>query len=180
MITRRWFCFASLGGPWLISSAYAHGEYGGPWTLGDLVVDGAWARVVPGGAKSGSIYLRIRNTGASEAKLIAAESSAAQSAMLHETKDTDGVASMRHLDDGLVVPEYGEVLFAPGGFHVMLVGVTKSTPGELLPLRLDFGAGRFIDIEVPIFPLTSSAPDGDYNSSAGADSEAGGQSLHKH
>ena len=47
--------------------------------------------------------------------------------MIHESQESDGIARMVHLD-AVEIPAGGTVHFAPGGLHIMIMGLQ---PGEL-------------------------------------------------
>ena len=54
---------------------------------------------------------------------------------------TGGVASMQRLDR-VPLPAGGRVTFAPGGFHLMLVGLTQALKaGDAVPATLTFASG---------------------------------------
>jgi copper(I)-binding protein len=47
---------------------------GGPWKLGEITVEKAWARIVPGGAGTGAVYLTISNKSGNDDLLLAVDS----------------------------------------------------------------------------------------------------------
>jgi copper(I)-binding protein len=68
--------------------------------------------------------------------------------------------------DGLRIAPGASVAFAPGGYHLMLMGLTRAqAPGGKVPLTLVFDGGRRIRIELAV---VSAAPN-----AAGADPMAG-------
>src|SRR5262245_45310202 len=65
---------------------------------GDVLVTGACARAsATAQAKAGAAYFTIRNEAATPDKLTGVTTDAAQSAMLHENVEENGVVSMRQL-----------------------------------------------------------------------------------
>jgi copper(I)-binding protein len=92
----------------------------------DLKVESAWIRSAPPAASTLAGYATLTNTGSSTLKITDSASPSAQMAMLHETAIVNGVAQMRMLDS-LSIPPGGHVLLAPGGKHLMLMGL-KSVP----------------------------------------------------
>ncbi len=95
-------------------------------------------------AKAAAGYMAIANNGPTPDRLIGVETPAAASATLHTTEHgADGVARMAHLP-ALVIPAEDTVVLAPGGMHVMLMGLTAPlTEGEMVPATLVFEhAGR--------------------------------------
>ena len=106
---------------------------------GDLVLDHAWVRATPGGAKVGGGYLTIENKGATPDKLIGGSSPAAGKVEVHETATNDGVTTMRPVKDGLSIPPGKSVALAPGGYHIMMMelkGPLKK--GDKVPMTLTF------------------------------------------
>jgi copper(I)-binding protein len=87
---------------------------------GDLVLDRAWARATPAGAKVAGGYLTIENKGATPDKLMGGTSRAAGKVEVHETAMNNGVATMRPVKDGVSIPPGQTVTLAPGGYHLML------------------------------------------------------------
>ena len=68
-------------------------------------------------------YLSITNHGAMGDRLLAVESSLARKTELHTMNVTNGVMKMRQIDDGIAIPSGKTNQLAPGGFHVMLIGL---------------------------------------------------------
>ena len=87
---------------------------------GDLVLDHAWARATPAGAKVAGGYLTVENKGATPDKLMGGTSRAAGKVEVHETAMGNGVATMRPVKEGLSIPPGQSVTLAPGGYHLMM------------------------------------------------------------
>ena len=87
---------------------------------GDLVLDHAWARATPAGAKVAGGYLTVENKGATPDKLMGGTSRAAGKVEVHETAMNNGVATMRPVKEGLSIPPGQSVTLAPGGYHLMM------------------------------------------------------------
>lgn len=94
----------------------------------DLKVEAAWIRTAPPAATTLAAYAVLKNTGSGTLKITEATAPTMQMAMLHETTLVNGVAQMRLLDS-LSIPAGGELLLAPGGKHLMLMGM-KSVPKQ--------------------------------------------------
>jgi periplasmic copper chaperone A len=92
---------------------------------GSLVIEMPWSRATPGGAKVGSGDMRIINRGGAPDRLTGGTTAVAGGFELHETSNIDGVARMRPLEGGLVIPPGGTVELKPGGAHVMLVDLKR-------------------------------------------------------
>jgi copper(I)-binding protein len=143
----------------LQSPAFAAEKTLGPWKLGDIVVEQAWARVVPGGARTGAVYLTLHNKSADEDLLLSVDSAAAQTTALHESKIEDGVAKMVAVPGGLNLPSHGEVVMQPGGIHIMMTGLSGALEsGSMLPVMMIFREAGALDFEVPVLPLGAGDP----------------------
>ncbi|MSQ91876.1 MAG: copper chaperone PCu(A)C [Gammaproteobacteria bacterium] len=105
---------------------------------GELSVTYAWARATPPGAAMGVIYLRIDNGSTKSDRLLKLRTSVAASADVHRTEIVDDIARMREVAVLHVAP--GEkVEFAPGGLHVMLMGLKKPlVAGKTFEIELVF------------------------------------------
>lgn len=91
-----------------------------------------------GGANSAA-YMVIRNTGNEPDKLIAASTDVAKIVELHTVVEEGGMMRMRQVEGGIDVPANGEVVLKPGGFHVMLIGLTRDlNAGDSVQLTLTF------------------------------------------
>ena len=66
---------------------------------------------------------------------------------------------MRPLPAGLTVPPGGAAALAPGGRHVMLIGLRRPLgAGTIVPLTLHFAGGLTVDMEAPVRPAGGGAP----------------------
>jgi periplasmic copper chaperone A len=99
-----------------------------------------WARATPGKSHLGAVYLTIRSPVAD--RLVAASTPAAARAELHESAMAGMVMKMRPLA-AVALPAGQSVAFAPGGMHIMLLGLKAPLrAGQSFPLTLTFaGAG---------------------------------------
>lgn len=117
-------------------------------TLAEVTVRDAWVRgTVPAQTTTGA-FMVITST--EDAKLVGVKSSAAKEAQLHTTMMMGGVNHM-HETDAVPLPAGKAVELKPGGFHVMLMGVSKPiTKGQKVPISLvvEDGKGRRSTVEV--------------------------------
>ncbi len=84
------------------------------------IVDRAWIRAAPPGSEVLAGYARVRNDCAKAAAVVSARSADFGGAMLHATQRSGGMSMMREAG-ALEVPARGEMRFAPGGNHIMLM-----------------------------------------------------------
>jgi len=114
------------------------------YAAGKLRIRHAWITPAAAGAPTTAAYLTIVNTGDAPDRLVAVEVKDARSADIHRSTMDGGVMRMRKLDDGLVIAPGGTVTLAPGGDHVMVMGLTHALkPGDRTPAVLTFAhAGK--------------------------------------
>ncbi len=126
-------------------AAQAH-EY----QLGDLTIGHPWAR--PTANKLGAAYLTVKNGGAETDTLLSASSPDAEKVQIHEhVHDANGVMRMRPVEGGLKIPAGETVELKPGGYHIMLIGLTHNLEeGQRIPLKLSFEHSGQMDVEVKI------------------------------
>ena len=94
-----------------------------PAMASDLMIEALQFRATIGSMPSSAAYLSITNQGAMADRLLAVESSLAHKTELHTMDVTNGVMKMRQIDDGIAIPSGKTIQLAPGGFHVMLIGL---------------------------------------------------------
>jgi copper(I)-binding protein len=96
-------------------------------------------------------FLTIANAGKTPVTLKGAQSPAAGKIEIHQSAMADGVMTMRRQDAGVVIPPGGEVAFAPGGYHFMLLGLKQAQgPGQKVPVTLLFNKGRKLKIDLAV------------------------------
>ncbi|MBG21708.1 MAG: hypothetical protein CML31_17465 [Rhizobiales bacterium] len=118
--------------------------------LGSLEISEAWSRASIGMARPGAFYVTIRNTGATDDTLTAITTPVSDKPMLHETVVKDGVASMPHAM-AIPVPAGSTMALEPGGYHGMLMGLTKVLKeGEVFPVTLTFREAGHVTVPVLI------------------------------
>ncbi len=134
----------------------------GVWGCGEggeeaaLELETVWARpmlVTPGAGSQGvnsAVYLRIRNRGREEDRLLGGATRVATRVEVHESYLEGDVMRMRRLE-GIQVPPAGEVALRPGGLHVMLLGLKESlVEGESFPMVLEFEVSGEVEVEVSV------------------------------
>ena len=121
-----------------------------PSAGGALQVEGAWARPALAGAGSAA-YLTIRNGTAAGDVLVGVSTTVAREARVHETTtDASGMTGM-HPVDSVAIAAGEELAFEPGGYHVMLSGLTKDiAAGDRFPLTLTFRQAGTLTVPVEV------------------------------
>ena len=98
----------------------------------------------PGMTATGG-YLTIHNHSGKADKLLGVAADFAAKAEIHTMLHENGVMKMRALPDGIEIPAGGVVKLAPGGVHLMLMGLTQTLqPGQRLEVELTFASGRIL------------------------------------
>ena len=90
----------------------------------------------------GAVYFTVHNGTGAEVTLDGAEVEGAKMAMLHQTSMVDGHADMQQVN-AMVVPPGGELVFAPGGRHLMAMDLSDSLKaGGTTTVTLSFAGGE--------------------------------------
>ncbi|SEQ27020.1 hypothetical protein SAMN04488038_10595 [Solimonas aquatica] len=122
---------------------------------GAISAQAPWVRAAPPGASVTAGYLKLRNDGDQAVQVIAVHSEAAGETMMHSMATENGLMQMRMLER-LEIPAHGSVALAPGGTHLMLMGLKQAlSAGDevTVSFRLDNGQ----ELSVP-FPVRETAP----------------------
>ena len=106
-------------------------------TSKSLQVKDAWARPAAAGDNS-AVYLTIDNPLKQDDTLLSVTCDAAEQAELHFSNMDNGIMVMEPVEN-IAVDAGSQVEFAPGGLHVMLVGVKNALKvGDHFDLTLNF------------------------------------------
>lgn len=140
----------------LLFPAYAHDTF----TLGSLEISGAFGRATLPNAPVGGGYLTITNAGTEDDVLIAATSPVASDVTLHSMTLEGDVMKMAELPGGIAVPAGETVILAPGGLHIMLMGLKAPlVEGEAVPLTLVFAKAGAIEITLVVGSMAADEPE---------------------
>jgi copper(I)-binding protein len=125
----------------------------------DIVLSQAWSRATPKGAKVAGGYLTIENRGTAPDRLLAASSPAAATVEIHQMTMLDGIMTMRPLEQGLTIPPDGIVTLAPGGNHIMFIGLTAPfEEGQRIPVSLTFQRAGKIETTFDVGSVGAKGP----------------------
>ncbi|MFC3078678.1 copper chaperone PCu(A)C [Phenylobacterium terrae] len=123
---------------------------------GGLEVVQAWSRPAAAGM-TGAGYMTVRNHGKAAQTLVKVESPVAKKVEMHRTVTAGGVSRMQPVGQ-LVIPAGGEAKFAPGGQHLMLIGLTRPLKaGQHVPATLTFASG--VKVKADIVVGTAAPPE---------------------
>ncbi len=130
----------------LLATPLAAAEF----TIGDLVVGQPFAATSAKGVKAGAGYMTITNNGDTPDRLISVKADFPM-VQMHASVEKDGIAKMVHLHDGIELLPGETVTLAPGGLHVMFMGLTEPlVEGEMVPATLIFETAGELDMEFKI------------------------------
>jgi copper(I)-binding protein len=116
----------------------------------DLEISQAWARASAPGAPSAG-FMMVHNNGHMDDVLLSVNGTFAKKLEVHQTKKVDGVMKMMHQKDGVVIPAGGMVMFKPGGYHLMFMGLKKNfEEGETYSVTLTFEHAGEVLLELPV------------------------------
>jgi copper(I)-binding protein len=135
--------------------AFAHN---GVVHLGPLNISAPFTRATLPNAPVGGGFLTVENTGTEADRLISASSPAADVVQIHEMSMQGDVMKMRELGDGLEIPAGQSVVLAPGGFHLMFMGLKQAfVEGTTVPVTLVFEKAGAVDLELPVMGSAADA-----------------------
>ena len=103
-----------------------------------------------GRAPNTAAYVVVRNAGARPDRLVSASCACAARVELHTHQSQGGVARMTRVA-ALAVPARGEAVLAPGGAHLMLIGLKRPLrEGERQTLTLVFERAGAVTAAFPV------------------------------
>lgn len=131
-----------------------------PAVAADVRVEGPWARATAAPNGAGAAFMTIVNDGAAD-KLIKAASPVAEVTELHTHLHEGGVMRMREVP-AIDVAARSATRLAPGGLHVMLIGLKQGQlkEGESFPLTLTFEKAGTVIVTVPVIGPAAMGPSG--------------------
>jgi len=152
---RKYFIEAMVAGL-LIASMPAQAE---------VSVSAPWVRGVVTGQTDTGAFMVLKSSQTTE--LVKADSPVAKLVQIHEMKMDGDMMQMRPVK-GVALPEGKDVALRPGGYHVMLMGLTKPLiKGELVPITLTFkdkdGKTESVEVKAEVRDLTAQGQPGMMN-----------------
>jgi hypothetical protein len=127
--------------------------------LAAIIVANAWSRPAIG---TGVVYMYVVNSGPVADRLDGARTPVARTVEVHRSTQSSasmngmqmsGVMSMERVP-GVTIPAHGSVTFAPGGYHLMAIGLRHDLhPNEHFALRLHFAKAGWQTVRVEVRPI---------------------------
>jgi len=114
------------------------------YKAGDLVINHPKIVETPPGARVAAGYLTVVNNGSADDRLVAIESAVIPKVEMHTSSVTDGVARMKEMEGGMILPAGKTVALGDAGTHAMFTDLTRQLKqGEKIEAVLVFEkAGR--------------------------------------
>jgi copper(I)-binding protein len=132
----------------VVVSALAACSSGGPTAP---TISDAWVRPAMGPDRPAAAYMVITNTSGQADALLSVSMAGASSVEIHETTtDASGMTGM-HPIARLEVPAGGTVKLEPGGYHLMIMGLTTPLEvGSKVKLELVFERAGKVVVEADV------------------------------
>jgi copper(I)-binding protein len=129
---------------------------GGAAANSPIAATAAWSRPATAGGNAAG-FLTLVNRGGADV-LTGAESPLAARVELHASSMSGGVMRMG-AEAAVPIPAHGQATFAPGGRHLMFVGLKRPLHvGDRAPATLTFKSGARLKVE---FVVAAGAPEPD-------------------
>ena len=116
---------------------------------GTVQVREAWVRLPAAASRPGAAYFRME-AGSEGTRLIGVSTPAARWIELHESRTEGRLSKMRQRKE-FEFPSRGELVFEPGGAHVMLFGLDRNLkPGDKVPLTFSFDVAPPVTVQAEV------------------------------
>ena len=125
---------------------------GGLVQAAELKVTHPWVALAPPGAHATAAFMELNNPGEQAVDIVAAAAEGFQAVELHLSTNEDGMHRMIQ-QERITVPAGGAFALAPGGYHVMLIGIERElAEGDTVTLELTLGDGSRLSVDAPVTP----------------------------
>jgi copper(I)-binding protein len=113
-------------------------------------IEHAWVRAMPPSQANTAAYLTFENTGQRPLRIVGAHAHPEAVVEIHTSGIVDGMMTMQAVDV-VDVAAGKSVEFAPGGMHLMIMGLQKMpAPGEQVKLCLEFESASPLCADVTV------------------------------
>src|SRR5690606_3196441 len=134
--------------------AFAHN---GVIHLGPINISQPFTRATLPNAPVGGGFLTIENTVTEPDRLVSATSPASDVVQIHEMAMEGTAMKIRQLAIGLEIPAGEFVVLAPGGFHLMFMGLKQAfVEGETIEVTLVFEKAGTVEVSLPVGAVAAS------------------------
>ncbi len=131
---------------------HGHGDMEVPEDCHHVFFVGAWVRPAGMGMPNSAAYGVMLNLTDEDVAVVGGSADFATAVEIHEmTMGAGDVMQMRPVEGGLVIPAGGAVVLQPGGYHVMLIGLTSELAvGSMADLTLTLSDGHELALSLPV------------------------------
>lgn len=120
-------------------------------SAGSVEITSPALRAPLGNNTNTAAYFTVINKGAEEDRLVSAACECAETTEIHTMRHENGVMKMEALPDGLPIKAGETVTLAPGGHHIMMLGLTKRPEnGTVQPVTLTFEKAGSVVVNFPV------------------------------
>lgn len=134
---------------------YGHEAVSAGW----ITISDAFTRATLPNAPAAGGYFTVTNSGTDADRLIGAASPAAGEVQIHEMNMAGDVMEMRPRPDGVQIPAGEAVAFAPGGLHLMFMGLSEPfEEGGQVPVTLTFEHAGAVEIALDVGGFGAKTP----------------------
>ena len=131
----------------LLTTSIASAQH---YEAGDVHIQSPWSRELPPTSPNGAVYLTLTNHGTQPDKLLSASTDVAELVEIHSLIIEDGMMKMRRVES-VDLPPHKAVLFAPGGYHFMLISLKRPLEADdRFQLSLEFEQNNQALVEVVV------------------------------
>ena len=121
-----------------------------------VAVTQPWARASIIASRPAAVYLTLESQAVD--RLTGVTTPVADEAMVHAAEEENGVTRMVHVP-AFELPAGEPVRLAPGGAHVMLLGLdAKLLEGDNFPVTLRFENAPEVTVQVPVLGIAAHGP----------------------
>lgn len=122
-----------------------------------LQVREAYVREMPPGQSTSAGFMKLVNSGKRPVALIGATSDGAGAVEIHRHRHENGMMQMERVTR-VEVPAQGQLVFAPGGYHLMLINLKRSyRAGDKINITLLDEEGKSYSAVFPVVNVVEGA-----------------------
>lgn len=120
-----------------------------------LEFDDGFVRGLPPGQKNTAAFFTITNPDAKAWTIVRVTTSVAEHVEIHRHEHKNGMMAMREVD-ALTVEPQSSLQFAPGGLHLMLIGLQQPLrEDDRVTLQFYSAAGESVSTEFPVISVVN-------------------------
>ncbi|HSB97983.1 MAG TPA: copper chaperone PCu(A)C [Spongiibacteraceae bacterium] len=130
------------------------------WSVEALQMREAYVREMPPGQSTSAAFMKLVNASNRPVAIVAVTSDGAGQTEIHRSHQVDGMMQMERVMR-LEIPAHGQQIFAPGGYHLMLINLKRSyRAGDKINITLLDEEGRFYKASFPVVNMLGAASPG--------------------